>query len=307
MTLHAPIAAQILALIQTNDLPAGSHLPAQTLAQQLRVSRSPVNEALRQLHESGFLTHERNRGYFVGAPAHTPAADAATALGMPQQDVATDAYVRIADDLLRGRLSNHVTESLLRTRYTLTPAQLNTVLARIATEGWIERKPGYGWEFSRMMRTPETLMQSYRLRLALEPAALLESGYQLDAAVLVRCRETEEHLLAGGIETASAQQLHDRGVLFHESLVEASGNPFFIDTIRRVNRVRRLLSYRSTQHRARYRQHGEQHLAILALLEQGDQKAASQALAAHLQHTIDNLGDIEGVLRATDGGRLPTP
>lgn len=305
MTAHAPIAAQILAFISANDLPTGTHLPAQVLAQQLRVSRSPINEALRQLHEGGLLTHERNRGYFVGAPVHTPAADVAAALGLPQHDVVTDAYFRIADDLLRGRLATSITESLLRSRYDLTAVQLNAVLGRIATEGWIERKPGYGWEFSRMMRTPETLMQSYRLRLALEPAALLEPGYRLDAAVLVRCRLAEERLLAGGIETASAQQLHDRGVLFHESLVEASGNPFFIDTIRRVNRVRRLLSYRSTQHRARYRQHCEQHLAILALLAQADQVAASQALAAHLQCTIDNLGDIDAVLRATDAGRLP--
>ena len=62
-------------------------------------------------------------------------------------------------------------------------------------------------------------------------------------------------------------QLHDRGVRFHESLVEASGNPFFIDTIRRVNRVRRLLSYRSMQDRKRYKEHCKQHLNLLALLE----------------------------------------
>ena len=133
-----------------------------------------------------------------------------------------------------------VTESLLRQRYGLTASQLNAVLDRIGAEGWIERRPGYGWEFSAMMRTPDALLQSYRLRLALEPAALLEPGYRLDPAVLARCRQAEMHLLDGGIETDSADQLHDRGVRFHESLVEASGNAFFIDAIRRVNRVRRL-------------------------------------------------------------------
>ena len=34
------------------------------------------------------------------------------------------------------------------------------------------------------------------------------------------------HLLNGGIETDTADQLHDRGVRFPESLVEASGNAF---------------------------------------------------------------------------------
>lgn len=291
------IAAQILALIQTDKLPVGTHLPAQHLAQQLRVSRSPVNEALRQLHDTGLLTHAPNRGYFVGEAAQTPPADVAAALPPSAPDLVTDAYFRIANDLLHGSLANNVTESLLRTRYALTPVQLNTVLARIATEGWITRKPGYGWEFSSMMRTPETLMQSYRLRLALEPAALLEPGYSLAPGVLAQCREVEERLLAGGIDTATAQQLHDRGVQFHETLVEASGNPFFIDTVRRVNRVRRLLSYRSTQNRTRFRQHAEQHLEVLALLERGDHQAASAALAAHLRCTIENLEEIAGVLR----------
>ena len=96
-----------------------------------------------------------------------------------------------------------------------------------------------------MLTTPDSLLQSYRLRLALEPAALLEPGYRLDPKVLERCRAAEMHLLNGGIETDTADQLHDRGVRFHESLVEASGNPFFVDKIRRVNRVRRVLSYRS--------------------------------------------------------------
>ena len=40
------IATQIVALIQAEGLPVGAHLPAQMLADKLRVSRSPVNEAL---------------------------------------------------------------------------------------------------------------------------------------------------------------------------------------------------------------------------------------------------------------------
>ena len=111
-----------------------------------------------------------------------------------------------------------------------------------------------------MLTTPDSLLQSYRLRMALEPAALLEPGYRLDRAVLQRCRAAEIHLLEGGIAADPADRIHDRGVNFHESLVEASGNVYFIDTIRRVNRVRRLLSYRSMQDRARYREHCEQHL-----------------------------------------------
>lgn len=291
------IATQIVELIKTEGLDVGAHLPAQMLADRLRVSRSPVNEALALLHEKGILTRERNRGFFVAKPVIEPLSDVVDELGLGEADVITSVYFRIADDRLKGELPDEFSEQLIRTRYGLTNAQLTAVLGRIAQEGWAERKPGYGWQFSPMLTTPDSLLKSYRLRLALEPAALLEPGYRLDPRVLERCREVEKHLLAGGIETDTADQLHDRGVRFHESLVEASGNSFFIDTIRRVNRVRRLLSYRSMQDRERYVEHAKQHLHVLELLERERNEEASEALRQHLLHTLDALSRISAILK----------
>jgi DNA-binding GntR family transcriptional regulator len=290
------IATQIVELIKTEDMAAGSHLPAQMLADRLRVSRSPINEALALLHEKGILTREKNRGFFVAKPVVEPLDDLVDELGLAETDVITSVYFQIADDLLKGELPIEFSEQLLRNRYGLTAAQLTAVLGRIAKEGWAERKPGYGWAFSPMLTTPDSLLKSYRLRLALEPAALLEPGYRLDPKVLERCRAVELHLLAGGIETDTADQLHDRGVRFHESLVEASGNSFFIDTIKRVNRVRRLLSYRSMQHRERYVEHCKQHLHVLDLLKQEKNDEASVELREHLLHTLDALTRISGIL-----------
>ncbi|MFS8980082.1 GntR family transcriptional regulator [Cupriavidus necator] len=290
------IATQIVALIQSEGLPVGAHLPAQMLADKLRVSRSPVNEALALLHEKGVLTREKNRGFFLARPVAAPAAELASRLGLAEPDVATAAYFQIAEDLLQGTLDTQVSEQLLKARYGLTTTQLNTVLKRIAQEGWAERKPGYGWEFSSMLTTPDSLLQSYRLRLALEPAALLEPGYRLEPRTLQRLRAAEFHLLNGGIETDTADQLHDRGVRFHESLVEASGNPFFVDTIRRVNRVRRLLSYRSMRDRERYPEHAKQHLHILDLLERERNEEASLAMREHLEHTLTALAQISRLL-----------
>ena len=172
------------------------------------------------------------------------------------------------------------------------------MLARIAGEGWAEKKPGYGWVFSPMLTTPDSLLQSYRMRLALEPAALLEPAYRLEPAVIERLRAVERHLLEGGIETDTALQLHDRGVRFHEALVEGSGNAFFIDTIRRVNRVRRLLSYRSMQDRKRYKEHAKQHLHLLDLLARERNVEASEAMRSHLGSTLRNITKIQGLLKA---------
>jgi DNA-binding GntR family transcriptional regulator len=85
-------------------------------------------------------------------------------------------------------------------------------------------------------------------------------------------------------------------VRFHEAIIGASGNPFFLEAVRRINRVRRLLSYRSMIDRKRYRQQCEEHLQILELLERRKNEHASQALRRHLEHTIENLQEIRPIL-----------
>lgn len=292
----SPIPAQIVELIQREGLSIGSHLPAQMLADRLRVSRQPINDALSLLHEKGMLTRERNKGYFVAQDVTNLLSEVVDELGLETSDLITTIYFRIADDRLRGELPDTFSEQLIKKKYGLTTTQLNAVLGRIAQEGWAERKPGYGWTFSTMLTTPDSLLQSYRLRLALEPAALLEPGYKLAPEILERCRLAEHHLLNGGIETDTADQLHNRGVRYHESLIEASGNIFFIDTIKRVNRVRRLLSYRSMQDRKRYKEHCKQHLHVLDLLEQERNEEASEMLRQHLLHTLNALSKITRIL-----------
>lgn len=303
MSTESSISKQIIELIKTQGWDTGSHLPAQMLADRLRVSRQPINSALALLHEKGLLTRERHRGYFVAGSLTEPVAAIVERLGLAESDVITSVYFQIAEDLLNNELPLEFSEQQIRARYGLTAAQLNAVLGRIAKEGWAERKPGYGWTFSTMLTTPDSLLQSYRLRLALEPAALLEPNYKLDRKILEQCRDTELRLLNGGIETATADELHDRGVRFHESLVEASGNPFFIDTIKRANRVRRLLSYRSMTRRERYPEHCRQHLHILDLLAQDKNEEASAFMRMHLEHTMKSLEKIEDVLQPHGKGK----
>lgn len=295
------LAARILAHIQAENLGSGAHLGAQDLAARFSVSRTPVNQALGLLHAKGVLLHEPNRGYFVGAANDVAPDD----LGLADTDSSTEAYFKLADDHLRGRLPEQVSEANLRERYGLTRAQLTALLGRAAQEGWVERRRGYGWAFSPMLSTPESLEQTYRLRLALEPAALLEPTYRLDREAAARLRSAEERLLAGGIETDTADALHERGVRFHETIVGASGNPFFLETVRRINRVRRLLSYRSMLDRSRYRQHCREHLRILDLLERQRNEEASEALRRHLQVTMRNLRKIRAILDPKGNGAVP--
>jgi DNA-binding GntR family transcriptional regulator len=292
MSNRKSIAAQILEWIQARSLMPGAHLPAQLIADELQISRSPINKALAQLYEKGLLRREKNRGYFLSANLDAANFELQEQLALNSPDPVTDCYFKLAEDLRLGAFPVTFTEALLKGRYQLTATQMQTLLARISREGWVSKKQGYGWQFSSMLNTPDALLQSYSLRLALEPAALLEPGYHLEPQVIEQCRAAEHHLLDGGIASDTADQLHERGVNFHEAIVTASANPFFIDTIRRVNRVRRVMSYRSMQDRERYRDHCLQHLQILSLLESGDNLAASEALRKHLQHTLQSMQKI---------------
>jgi DNA-binding GntR family transcriptional regulator len=225
MNSDKSIPQLILEVISNDGLVPGDHLRAQVLADRFNVSRSPVNDALALLASKGLLRREPNRGYFL---AKTLDAKMEKKLSKDSNDKVGSTYFQIAEDLLKGILPLEISESLIRDKYELTAAQLKTVLNRIAQEGWAQRKPGYGWEFSSMLTTPDSLLQSYRLRLAVEPAALLEPTYHLEPEILNKCRVAEYHLLDGGIETDTPDQLHERGVRFHESLVDASGNPFLL-------------------------------------------------------------------------------
>jgi DNA-binding GntR family transcriptional regulator len=175
-------------------------------------------------------------------------------------------------------------------------------LDRIAAEGWAERRAGYGWRFSSVLTTPDALEQTYRLRMAIEPASLLEPGYRLDAAVAAQCRAVEENMLSGAIETASTDALYERGVRYHEAIVGASGNPFMLEALQRVNRVRRLLVYRSLTDRQRFYRQAQDHLTILDLLQAGRQQEASIAMRDHLAEVVKQLSTVRPLLEAKPRG-----
>ncbi len=286
------VAARIVDHIEAEQLAPGTHMSAQNLADRLAVSRSPVTQALRLLSDKGLVVHEPNRGFFLTGVK----GGSAEALGLSCHDELREVYFRIAEDRLSGALEDQVSEAYLRDRYGLTRGELNTLLNRISREGWAERRRGYGWTFSHVLTTPEALDQTYRLRIALEPNALLEPSFHMARSEAAKWRRVEEKLIAGEIDTLSADELHDKGVNFHEALAAASGNPFFLEALKRVNRVRRLLSYRSMIDRSRYYGQAEQHLQILEHVERGRNEEAAEAMRDHLESVVRNLHKIRGLL-----------
>ena len=278
-SLTAQLASQILDHIRSNNLARGQHLPSQTLADAFRVSRAPVNSAFKFLENMGVVRFEANRGYFLAADA----ADlAALKLLVNEAGEEDESYFEIAEDRLAGKLPQQVTENELMRRYRLPRSRLVKILNRIAQEGWIERLPGHGWEFRQTLTSRDSYEAGYRFRATIESAAVLEPTFRIDRESFRQAREQQEALLQGGLLRLSRAQLFTINSELHETIVGWGGNEFFLDAIRRVNRLRRLIEYRVTLDRSRLTQQCHEHLEILDLLDAGNVTEASGYLQRHI-------------------------
>lgn len=273
------IARMIVEKVVSREWPEETHLNTQQLAKHFSVSRSPVQAALSLLSQLGIVRQELHRGYFVDAkPCQLK--HAVTVLGSKPEPV--DVYLSIAADRLAGRLSEEIKEVELGKTYGLNRPQLNAVMHRMAQEGWIERKPGYGWRFLPILTSTEAYRYSYRFRMTIEPAAILEPTFRLSPVVLKRLREQQRKLLSDGLGSVNSVQLFEIGSGFHEAIAEASGNPFYVDALRRVNRLRRLIEYKAMSDTKKFEEQCREHLALLDMLENGQHADAADFLRRHL-------------------------
>lgn len=272
------IAAEIRQRIQGRELVAGAHLSAQKVADQFQVSRSPARDALLALANEGYLEQLAHRGFFVLERAVQDAKpnDEVRSLEEPE------AYYRLSEDWLTDRIPEEVTEQFLRERYDLTRAQVIDILNRASRVGWAEPKPGYGWRFLDVAKTPETLEQIYRMRSLIEPAALLEPGYRRDLELLRRLKKEQQDMLDGAIASAPADVLLRSGIRFHEEFIKLSGNPLHLMVLRQMNNMRRLLEYRSMIDRNRLYKQCAEHIEMIERVEQGDNAGAAELMKRHL-------------------------
>lgn len=272
------LAVQIVDFVKAQDNPKGMRLVERKLAEQLKVSRSPVRSALKVLEDQGFVQTGPNGGFLVswkGGEIHLPL------LESPTSDE-NEIYAKIAFDRLEGRLADRVTEKELCRLYDLTKATLVKVLRRIHSEGWIERLPGHGWEFLPMLTSLQAYKDSYRFRLTIEPAAILEPTFELDRDALESVRDQQQRLIDGEIWTISNPDLFDLNSQLHEAIVECSRNVFFIESLRRIDRIRRLIEYKRSLDRKYAVIRSCEHVRLVDLLLEGNRQAAAGLMAEHL-------------------------
>jgi DNA-binding GntR family transcriptional regulator len=281
--LHRQLARDIAAHIRSLGLAPGEALSQPALAKRFSVSRTPVRAALQQLAAQGIVALQP-RGVIVADPAAAlPAAPDREAKAEHDPE---DALIQaLSRDWHHGVLAADMTEASLMRRYQAGRAEVSAALKRLADLGLAMRKPGFGWRFVAPADGRDARPASYRFRLAVEPAALLEPGYRIDPDWLDDMRRRHRRYLTTPWREGLSVAFFDMNAAFHTGLVSASGNRFFIQAVEQQNSLRRLRNYSWGLGAERVRVSCEEHIAIMDALGTGDLPLASQRLAEHLRAT----------------------
>jgi DNA-binding GntR family transcriptional regulator len=288
--LQRELSAGILELIRAEKLAPGTRLAEVALAERLQVSRTPVRAALKLLARRRLIRVGESRGYFVTdtvLPAQMPPAK-------PAPDEADRLFVAIARDRRSGRLPADVSERDLMQRYDATRPVVQRVLTRLAEVAAVQRKPGHGWRFQPIIADAQARAESYRYRIVIEPAGLLEPGFRLDPAWTAEMRRRHQETMKRPWSDTASIALYDMNAAFHEGLAAASGNRFLLVAVQQQNRLRSFANYDWTYGYERVLVNCREHLAILDRLEAGERDAAATLMRRHLEGA-------SRVKRITDG------
>jgi DNA-binding GntR family transcriptional regulator len=276
--LQLQLALKILHSAMRLGLRKGEFLREQKLSEEFKVSRSPIRAAMSFLSSRGILKHVPNKGYYLERDAF---ALNANDLNIPPSEEEL-AYSRIAADWFAKSVPENITELELRRRYRFSGSALSRALTRLSHDGIIAQSPGYGWRFLQTLDSAEASDESYRFRIAIETAAILEPGFRLDRERAAWCRANHDRILSRDLRRVPISALFDIDAEFHELIARSSNNRFILSAVESQNRLRRLTEYFSLDvERAAIS--CREHLDILTALEEDRRKKAAELLHRHLE------------------------
>ena len=213
------------------------------------ISRTPIRAAMSYLEMIGKVLEKRpNRGFFLKKLPPSDLDDDGVETAQEDERI----YFAIAMDRLSNDLPESVSENELIRRYDISRARLRHVLARIATEGWIERRQSFrGWAFQPLIDLLVPAHENYRFRQIMEPAAIRSAEFEVDMQKVESLRAQQEFVRDRGYRTLSQVELFGIHSSFHETLATMSHNRFFVQTLARLNQLRRLMAWTAARPSAR--------------------------------------------------------
>lgn len=148
--------------------------------------------------------------------------------------------------------------------------------------GLVERGLGLRYRFANEPYDAQAKAESFRFRLMVEPATLLETEFNLPQGWIEDMRQRHQGFLDARWTRGSSVAFFEMNVGFHSGLAAAAGNRFVSEALHRINQRRRLPNYAWWHGRDRVEQSCREHLAILDAVAQGELPLASRLMRQHL-------------------------
>ncbi|WP_246088589.1 GntR family transcriptional regulator [Phreatobacter stygius] len=275
--LQRDLARGILDLLRGRGAAAGDRLSRVALAEALGVSRTPVNGAVALLEEMGIVAIEGRSVRIVDLDR-----DASRLASSGDETSIARLLVGISRARRDGTLPDEVSERHLAQHFSAGRTTVAHALRQLAEAGVVTRNRGHGWSFTQGFASAEDRAASYRFRMLLEPAALLEPTFALPPGFEARMRADHARFLDRPWTADDAVAFFETNAAFHAGLAEASGNRFFAPVIAQQNRLRLLSNYAWQRGAERVEVSVREHLAILDALVAGDRQKAAELMRQHL-------------------------
>lgn len=269
---------EIINHVRRERLTHGARLTESTLAKLIGTSRSPVRVALELLVSAGVMRYDKNRGYSVDATLDRLPQSLLDELYTPDDPL----YLQLAEARFNGATPESVTEADLTRLLQASRTDVRHVLGRAQSEGWVEKEVGYGWRFLPMIDSLDAYDDMYMLRVAIEPAGILSPRFRPKRDELRALRREQQEILEGGYEVITAIDRFESNTRLHETIAAWTNNQFALQTLRRLDKMRRLVEYRQAQQPLPRQAFAQEHLDILDAIESGDVLAAAGLMRQHI-------------------------
>ena len=270
---------KVLEVLSNENCVEGFHLREAWLAEKTSVSRSPVRAVLQELASEGLVEQRPNQGFFLSrAINQNDLQNTSNA-----SDLVEKIYFRMAKERFAKVIKDQFTIAELVRRYDTSRATIQKVLARMQEDGLVEKTEGHSWVFRPALNDEKAYEDSYRYRLLVEPAAILEPGFHMSEAVLQSLIKQHEDLVAGAVYDLPMQDLFKVDAHFHETLAKSCGNQFIAQAMVQQTNLRRLSEYENYNDRDRLKESCKEHLDILRNIEKGRLEVAAALLRDHIQ------------------------
>lgn len=249
----------------------GTRINEAELAEELRVSRTPVRKVLKQLQAEGVVEYIQHKGFRLVKPDRlSPTCDGIS-------DLLDERMMR---DMALGEFSAPMSERALMHRYDVPHGALTSTLRRLMRDQLVEPSAGRGWIFADV--GPVALENSYRFRQIIEPAAILSDSFEPDTSAFKALDEEHASAIAN-IQKIDRRRLFDLDAKFHRQVALSVKTSYMADTIDRQNNIRRVNEYVGAVRIDRLRNSMLEHRGIIEAILGHEGQLAAALMRVHLQ------------------------